>query len=449
MCNVAFLIGRIFLVFTAVLLACLAMDELLLQSDFYSLSWFVALLLSFSGAGAVMLGGLVSLALHASRRAERIARVATTAPFAACVGGAVAILGQPVLWRLDHGWALPWIALGAGLAYGVVARKKTHSSPVMNRIGAGLLALGLIAWPAWLSANAVAVGAPVSSAKNEDGPRGLILVVVDALGAEYLSGLNGSSPVRTENIDSFLTRSTTYPYAHATIPDTYGAFSALYSGRVTAGGEGRPENLVAALQRAGVNVRIIASHLNAFPDNKQMRYGGLRSMLLSQNLSWIPKWGPIDYHIMTYRYAVRADDQVQGKKKHRLKALRDALNSLFAPTDPFDVAIDEIDSLVDDERPFLLLLHLFFNDTDESFSKPATVNLHPGHTDRDRAETNRSIREHSYRYTDEQAWWAAEYRAVYVEGVADFDRAFGRFVGRLAESGLLQTTDLILTPNVA
>ena len=439
--NTVYLIGRIFLVLGVILLTAVALDELLLKSDLRSLSLLSAVLLGAAAVAAMILGGGVSLALNLAGRRSWTGRLATVAPVAASVGGAVAIFSQPVLRKFDLGWALPWVWVGAGLIYYLITRRKSDTGVALSRAGVGALLLALVMAPTAVGLNAARSNHGTGSAS--DGKSGLLLIIVDALGAEYISGLSDQSPVQTPGIDAFLARSTVFPNAHTNAPNTNGAFRALYSGKVLQEPGQPTPSLVGSLQDSGVNVRIVASHMNAFPDSKQIRYKGLRSLLLTQNYSWLPAWAGLDYHLMTYLNAARVET-VKGMKADRLQVMRDLLNSGYPVTDPFDVARAEIDRLVKDDRPFLLVLHLFFNDTHATLPKPATIDLYPERTAQERAATNRSIREHSYRYTDEEAWWAAEYHAAYVDGVRDFDHALGEFVESLSSAGRFENMGLIL-----
>ena len=441
--NSVYLIGRVFLVLAVILLTSVALDELLLKSDGRSLMLLSAVLLGAAAVAAVILGSGISLALNLAGRSTWVDRLATAAPMAASLGGAAAIFSQPVLRKLDLGWALPWIWIGTGLIYYFITRRKSDTGAVLSRIGVVALLLALVVAPTVAGFNAARSAGESGTDRGPDGKSDLLLIVVDALGADNISALNDQSPVQTPRIDALLARSTVFPNAHTNVPNTHGAFRALYSGKVLPEPGQLHSSLVGALQESGVNVRIVASHMNAFPDNKQIRYKGLRSVLLTQNFSWLPAWAGLDYHLMTYLKAERMDS-VKGMKADRLQVMRDLLNSGYGATDPFDIAREEIGRLADDDRPFLLVLHLFFNDTHATLPKPATINLYPERTAEERAATNRSIRDRSYRYTDEEAWWAAEYHAAYVDGVRDFDQALGEFAESLSDAGRFDDMGLIL-----
>ena len=131
-------------------------------------------------------------------------------------------------------------------------------------------------------------------------PRHLVVIVVDHMPWRYLATYDQHADWTV--LDDVFAKGRVFLGVHTIAPYTHHYFGALYSGRPAATPETASEDLISALQDAGVATRWIVSHRNAMPEGSSARvsaYRGLRSSFLTSNCAWIPEFLGLDYDLVT------------------------------------------------------------------------------------------------------------------------------------------------------
>ena len=138
----------------------------------------------------------------------------------------------------------------------------------------------------------------------------LVLMVLDAMPTQTLHSYNLDAPIGP--LDRLAAAGLLFTEARSSAVWTYAYFGVLNSGSLQVAGaprDKRPavESLFSRLQRGGVAARWIVHHRNAMPEGSATHandYRGLRSYLLTENTTWIPRLLNLDHHVATANPAI-------------------------------------------------------------------------------------------------------------------------------------------------
>lgn len=189
-----------------------------------------------------------------------------------------------------------------------------------------------------------------------------ILIVIDGLSTKNLSTYNPEA--HSPFFDEIAAQSVVYTNIRSNFAFTSGFFYSLYSGRKDWIDHSRDKGkgLLAVLQDAGVNTRWLVFNNNGVPDSHNFPhdfpYKGLRSAFLTAGTAWLPRLVGMDYNIFLLSGAPSSRGKPMGPREDALYRQMAKLSgdSYLSPLE--NIAIDEIEALREDERPYFLIIHL-------------------------------------------------------------------------------------------
>jgi hypothetical protein len=125
--------------------------------------------------------------------------------------------------------------------------------------------------------------------------RQVVLVIIDGMPSQLLAA---NEPAAAETaFDAFARAGCSVAPGYTSRTYTSGYFSVLYTGNLR--GRVRPnETLPSRLRSQGVGFRWLGFHPNGIPETAHVvDYGGLRSALLTERWTWLPRLLGLDYHV--------------------------------------------------------------------------------------------------------------------------------------------------------
>ncbi len=261
---------------------------------FFSSPWPVAVYV-VAATGALLALALAPLLLlarllpPAPRRALAVAVVASTP--ALVLAGFLLFAIESIrefssLGGVLGAWLASLAAASAMLLLGSGRREAlARASPLTAAVagaGGAVVAIGLLA-----------SHARGLSGGGEQPERHVVLLVIDGMPSQLLQRYRPeSSPTA---FDAVAGRGRTFTAARTNFTFTNGFFFALYRGQLASQQEG--SHLFAELEQAGVSSRWLTYHTNGVPEARAIRdYGGFRSTILTEQLTWWPWLLGIDYH---------------------------------------------------------------------------------------------------------------------------------------------------------
>lgn len=422
----------------------LSEDKLLFKTDLLSLVTF------FSGLWLLLLVPSFVLAVVGSVLGRFTPVPFTDKLLTLCVA---CLLALTVLAPLENIYMVSPKLLTFALIGGIallsslfIAHGMRRRIPALNqnlkRLAAGALLASVVAFPLlWLVPRAADLLKPDSSATPLLGQRGVVLVIVDELGASYVSAFNKESPVPTPNIDRLAADATLFTRYHVTNTQSNGNFRTLYSGQYPDKILKPHENLLHELQKSGAKTRVIASHNNAMPDASEQSYRGLRSAFLTQYFAFLPRWLGLDYNILRYRPAeAGGHGRAQGNRESLLLRL---LNARFEYEDPFSTLLDEIERFLKKPERFFVVLHLNLYEYDTAYRQvPLVIEEMPEDPE---LQSHTRIQSNYNHYSEEDRGYVEKQRERYKRWVAEFDRRFGSFLKTFELNGWGRDVALIFT----
>jgi hypothetical protein len=443
-----FFLARVHFILAALALTLLFLSPRLLETDVKSLTVTLAGVFFLLTGVSVAAAALLLLLLRLVRRLDLVPRLFHSSPFAILFAAAVTIVADPWLVRADR-QELLLVVFAAAALFGYIVERRSHARlPQIDGIAMVLLVASVAALPAVKAARALRP-APQHVAVSQSLPpskRGLVVMVVDGMGAKYISALNPESPIVTPNLDAFIKGSTAFTNAYSNCPYTLGAFTTLYSGRIEASNSDRDHNLLATLQSHGVRTRLVVCHQNALPETKCYHYDGLRTLYLSQNYTALPRWLGLEYNVFVYTPPAGKTVKVPGRRKDRLAAIRTIANAPFPEQGPLRSSLGELEDLAQGGRPFFLLIHLFPHSVQGAAAEIEHASgLSAERTTEERRDAEARIRASDYRYEPGDAWRVEELRQSYLQAILAFDAAFGRFLTELEQRPWAGAIDILLT----
>jgi hypothetical protein len=344
------------------------------------------------------------------------------------------------LWVRDGAADAVYLVLGpaAVLALTVIfyrGRERFASRlRAFGRVAAGFLVVSAVLFPASKAVLALTMP-PIPEPGG--GPRGVVLIVVDRLGANYLTPFNPAAPVPTPNFERIASESVKYTRAHSSGTFTYATFPVLYSG-VTPDNQStmKPErNLIQFLQRRGVRARLIVSQNNAMPDMYGFTYRGLRGALLSQFSSIVPRLLGLDYHVFLFQ------DNLANSQSLRLRMLIKTLYGRLPFMTPTEVLSDEIERLRKRRRPFFVMSHFF----PASFNRKLEGDILSVDLSEEEKRTVDEINRNHYSYGPHHQAFVDRAKRTYLDDVQKLDAGLGEFWDRFKAMGWDKDTAVILT----
>jgi hypothetical protein len=276
-------------------------DHLLFQSDAWSLTVY------FGAMGLASLPVLAVLALATGlgrRLAPKLFRVfhaifvltATTAVVAVFVVLVTRAVGGSVQRFFSSPAAF---CTAVGLVTILALFQLQSLIDRVERLSLVLLGAVVLGIPAMIAWNHFAPRGPSSAG---DTPKHLVVIVMDKFPAQLIHAYNPD--IAPSLWDDFLRQGRVLREMRTAAPYTHRFFGALYTGKWApkmrdAASPISKGNLLSTLQAEGVNAQWIVSYQNALPEGSEAQtadYRGLRSFLLSENHSWLPRLLGLDYH---------------------------------------------------------------------------------------------------------------------------------------------------------
>ncbi len=303
-----------------------------------------------------------------------------------------------------------------------------------GRVAAGFMIVSTVLFP---TSKAVLAMTMPPIPEPGKGPRGVVLIVVDRLGANYLTPFNPSAPLPTPNFKRFADESVKYTRAHSSGTFTYATFPILYSGTTPDNQAAiKPErNLIRLLQRHGVRARLIVSQNNAMPDMYGFTYRGLRGSLLSQFSSFVPRLLGLDYHVFLFQ------DNLANAQSLRLRMLIKTLYGRLPFATPTEVLSDEIERLRKRRRPFFVMSHFF----PASFNRKLEGDiLSVDLPEAEKRAVDEINRDH-YSYGPRHQAFVDRAKRTYLDDIQKLDAGLGEFWDHFKAMGWDKDTAVILT----
>ncbi|MFC1806912.1 sulfatase-like hydrolase/transferase [Candidatus Omnitrophota bacterium] len=259
--------------------------------------------------------------------------------------------------------------------------------------------------------------------------RGVIVIVVDQLGAKYLKIFNKEAETSTPYLDNLSRESVVFRNFHTNAVHTLNSFGCLYSGTYDYEQSDPKVNLISVLQKNGINTKIISGYRTSMPDLTNQIYRGLRGYFLTEHFTFLPRLLGLDYQIT---------------RKPR-KTVFKMINSVFPYKHPFGILKEEVEYLVSNKRNFFILLHV--NVGDRKYSSADTTPLWED-LDTDKVDTHKTekrIRKNSYRYTEKDEWWVNEKKSLYLDNIGHIDKSIESFIDFLKQNNIYKDVSIIIT----
>lgn len=335
-------------------------------------------------------------------------------------------------------------------AWSVLALKNSlHIMATIRSLAVMSLVVSVITFPtfktfAWMQERSI----PKSQGSR---PQGVVLIMVDRLGAKYLPSFNPKATANVPNFSKFADDSIVFNRFHANGSGTAETFKALWSGlQITQVPKDPKLTFLETLQKAGVTVKLIVSTNSALPDRHGFRYKGLRSVFLTQHFTALPRILGIDYHI--YRYRRQAQGFFIEREGKRASFLYKLFNDKKSFKDPLKTLVDEMEYLESKNKPYFIMLHIFQDTYD---FEPAEGHFGRGtglfkkialQTDTSGQEVADPAVEVAYRYDPEKyQWWVDLQEAEYIESLEKMDVALGQFLKEFYLRGWDKNHAIMLT----
>ena len=411
----------------------------------HSALWWAPLFyaLPMMAAGLGIAAGLLFLFLLFDRFAPAPATYGLV--FGALLGGAFFVIGFFRFYRDFNAEVMPSpvqmaviaaIAVGIGLASALAAGIKCSlwfRTP--NRF-VGISALAIVAIFA-VGTFLASFTSPAEDAVAFDPPQqatgpNMVLVVVDALRADYLAPWNPDAPTSTPVIDAFAGESVVFEHGKAQSSWTRPSFASIFSGQF-------PETHTVMLKASAMpdEVTTLAEVLSAH-GYYTGGYGNNPHLSPAFNL---PQ-GFLDYAYLTPDYRFFADysasrtilyevlRRVVDMASSRLLAGRITIERFYQPA---EVVTDRALAWLDNpnrptDAPFLLFLH--YMDTHDPFMEP---------------EHRRTGHARSANQNPDPDEVLEEFKRFYAGEVEHFDGHFGRLIDGLRERGLYDDALILFT----
>jgi heme/copper-type cytochrome/quinol oxidase subunit 4 len=404
-------------------------DVLFFHSDLLSKIYFLAAL-------AFLLLPAVLIAIGAATavlRRHRALRVAAAIPLVLLLAGFLYAGGELAFGKVESFASYVLIMAGAILLSAVAIWCLPDRGTVLDRAGQlsrivlfAAVPLTLAAWTFF----------HLPSAKAGAGaPRHAVMILIDGMPSQLLASYAPGAP--TTELDRVARRGCVVPRAYTNRTYTSGYFSVFYNGDYS-GTAQRPEAVLPqALERAGDGFRWISFHPNGFPETAHVEgYTGLRSAMLTERWTWLPRLLGLPYHVfLTW-------NETRPYMGERVNTLYEALNGETAE-EPFwrDVLPAQIKEMQERYHRSFLLVHV-------SVTKHTVQALADGSYG-DQAESIQALTSyavaHDYTYTPDQAPVVEAYRQYYRERINQYGRRIDGILDALKAAGLSDDTLVLVT----
>lgn len=291
----------------------------------------------------------------------------------------------------------------------------------------------------WFSPEALSASPPKQN---------MILIVLDGLSAKYLDPYNPAE--NTPFFKEIASESVVYTNIRTNFAYTSGFFYALYSGKKNFWDKqalNKKAGLLSALQAAGVNTRWYTYHNNGVPDIFNFEYSGLRTTFLIGNLAWVPRSLGVDYNIFEMPGAF-ARGRSMG---YREAAINDRISRIQDDSYMFPLekrAVEEVQLLRKDSRPFFLTLHLPVSALTVQDPSPKIWELEDGSEvpeDAVQKVRQKILKHQDYTYTEEDNRVVEILREKYRKTVQAGTRSLKKFYDIYKQKGWDKDTLLIVT----
>ena len=284
-------------------------------------------------------------------------------------------------------------------------------------------------------------------------PRHVALVVLDGWPAQYGRAFNPAARARPG--DGVYDKGRVFRNFRTSAAWTHGFFGTLYAGspRYSFVGPGPiqrlfeelggGDNLLAALQGAGVRTRVVAFHRNGFPEGsaaKISNYRALRSVFLTPRHAPIAEALALEYNLIIPGAPA---ETIWGDQRKRFVR---RLLGLGGDAPEYDniltgLLLPELRRIRRGARRSFLVFHTGWSLGKYDLPEMWDENLPSG----DVGEVMRRTEGRDYRYDGEDEWYAERVRQRTNLITAAVDAKIGRFLEEMEAAGLLDDTLLIFT----
>ncbi len=265
-------------------------DVLFFHSDVLSKTYFLTTL----GFVLMPAAGLVVGAAALLGRRTGALQAAAAVPLALLLAGFAMFGGEWIFGKVDS-FALYVACLAAMIALSTLMIWRLPNRIVVLDRAAQLCRVILFAalpltLAAWLFHHAGRDGSELASDRH------VVMILVDGMPSQLMASYAPEAP-QTE-LDRVARRGCVIDRAYTSRTYTSGYFSVFYSGNHAGTVSERAAALPHALERAGAGFRWISFHSNGFPETAHVTgYDGLRSALLTERWSWLPRLLGLHYHV--------------------------------------------------------------------------------------------------------------------------------------------------------
>jgi Sulfatase len=413
----------------AVSLFGLSDDVLFFHSDLLSKTYFLVAL-GFLFLPAAMVA--IAAAAAAGRRHGAL-RIAGAVPLALVLAGFAVSGGEWAFGKIQT-FAHYAMVMGAAVVLSaLLIWRLPNRETVLQRAGQLSRLVFFVALPFTL-ASWIAFHVELGKA-GETPPRHMVMFVIDGMPSQLMASYApGAMPT---TLDQAASRGCIVEHAYTSRTYTSGYFAVLYTGDHTGKVQPRRVALPRALEDAGAGFRWISFHSNGFPEAAHVTdYSGLRSALLSERWTWLPRFLGLHYHVfLTW-------DNTRRYMGDRVDTLYRALNGRTDEENLWrNVLPLEIKEMQTRYRRSLLLVHV-------SVGK-ATVQALADRSYGDHAAEVQELFDYAaandYTYTPSHAPAVGAYRKYYVDRINDYGRRISTLLDTLRQANLSDQTLVMVT----